>query len=117
MKKFLIGIAVLSLVSITGVSFAKSWYEGGTLHNSKISQWVKATSVDRLATSADFVTVIAKNRGTIKLGEVTPKQFEDWLKPKATQLQSCISDAAKDKRLSSSPTKDVATVCALKLGY
>jgi len=45
------------------VARPKEWYEGGTLHQSKISDWKNASYENRLATSYDFIVTLYKVDG------------------------------------------------------
>ena len=55
MKKYIrYFIFLAALLSICGTANAKEWYEGGTLHSAKISQWKQASYENKLATCADI---------------------------------------------------------------
>ncbi len=63
----------------------REWYQGGTLHDKTAIDWVKADDSDRLATSADYATVMLKE--TIlweNIGGV------DDMRPYAEELKECI---------------------------
>lgn len=40
----------------------KKWYEGGTLHQATIGEWHKASYENKLATSADFIAKMWKDK-------------------------------------------------------
>lgn len=74
-------------------SIQAHWYEGGTLHQKRITDWKSATYANKLATCADFV---AGTTGKID-------------KEKAAQLVMCIDKAAEAP---STANEDVATLGA-----
>jgi len=39
-------------------SNTERWYEGGTLHKAKISEWKVATEENKLATCADYMATV-----------------------------------------------------------
>lgn len=45
----------------TVVSKTKKWYEGGTLHKSKITEWKNSTERNKLATCGDFCAKLYEN--------------------------------------------------------
>lgn len=76
------------------------WYEGGTLHKAKISEWKLATDKNKLATCADF---IAKVDGSISLA-------------KATNLKVCIDEGTQGINTADNQSvADVASVCMIIL--
>lgn len=55
MKKFILLIATVCIF-MTHSAQAKEWYEGGTLHQAPVSEWLKAPPANMLATTADFIS-------------------------------------------------------------
>ena len=45
----------------TSPTSATKWHSGGTLHNKSALEWQTASSQDKLATCADFVTTMWQN--------------------------------------------------------
>ncbi len=85
---------------------AKEWYEGGTLHQSKISGWKSSTDRNKLATCADFM---AKIDNTVTM---------DVLKKRATDLKICIDDSSKGiKTVDDWKVTEIAALCIKLMGY
>jgi hypothetical protein len=82
------------------------WYEGGTLHQSKIAEWKKATEANKLATCADF---IAKARKIANMNDLLAK---------SVGLRACITEATKGlPSTDNEKVSDVAVLCFIQLGY
>jgi hypothetical protein len=78
----------------------KKWYEGGTLHKLYISDWKKASEVNRLATCADFIAA------TQKITDMTK------LKAKSIELKNCITEATKgDAGVDREKVSTIAALC------
>lgn len=76
----------------------KEWYEGGTLHKSKIYEWKTATEENKLATCADFIT------GTKK-----KISLED-----SYSLKKCIDEAVKGHtKVDNSDVSEIAAMCLI----
>lgn len=86
------------------------WATGGTLHESTIAEWIKASYSNRLATSADFVVYYFGNYLGIN-------DFSDLDKRKqaATDLEECISTAASGGGVDNEQVTTIATVCSFSL--
>lgn len=72
-------------------SFAGAWYKGGTLHDSTLKEWYKASYQNRLATCADWIVILVdkKNHGIL---------FRDNMKVLrnlSEALEKCITDGNK----------------------
>lgn len=79
-------IIIVLFFYLASCSSGTKWYAGGTLHNSKKSEWVKATKENQLATCADFVANIKKaNNQTY--------DNLDEMKTDATNMMDCINAA------------------------
>lgn len=92
----------------------KKWYEGGTLHQAVVSEWVEATYSNKLATSADMITGLYQD-GSLK-DEITNKiKGIDDFKPLAVALTVCINEATRDldKKLEKMQVAEVATMCII----
>ena len=82
------------------------WYEGGTLHDSSISEWRNATERNKLATCADW---IAKIDNTISMEE---------LYIRANSLVICIDEATKGLDvMDDEPAAGIAVLCIKTLEY
>ena len=92
--------------SIHRTSKTKKWYVGGTLHDKTVANWRAATYENRLATCADFV---------IKLGKYQSLPLD--LKKRAVELEACISKAVEGGSVDKKPLSEIATTCAVLLGY
>lgn len=102
--KGLRGIFLL-LAVIASAAVQAEWYQGGTLHRGVGGQWKSATAQNRLATSADFVSKVAK-----------PESMEE-LREKATELSLCISEAVAEPSGDAQEVSAVAAACVILLGY
>lgn len=81
------------------------WYTGGTLENSTLGEWRVGTYQNKLASSADFATVVVNHSG---------KQLRsmDELRPIAISIERCISDTATGAKTDKMLVSDVAGACA-----
>jgi hypothetical protein len=109
------GIAFFSLLTYCGSSNVTpshprapiaEWYTGGTLHDSTLGEWRLSTYQNKLASSADFATVVVSQSGH-------PLGSMDELKPIAIQMERCISDAAAGGKTDKMHVTDVAGACAI----
>ncbi|WP_109853323.1 DUF4236 domain-containing protein [Aquimarina sp. AU58] len=80
------------------------WYQGGTLHKSKIIDWKNASERNKLATCGDFCANIYKRNNSI-----------DEVKLIATNLVICIDEATKESgnTLDNSSISEIASMCLL----
>lgn len=86
------------------------WYVGGTLHGANMGEWYKASSSNRLATCADFVTSMMKQQGQ------SPKDMEN-LRELALDLEICVSEAGDDTRLHGQGVAGIAAACWILMGH
>ena len=78
------------------------WYQGGTLHKAKITDWKNATKENKLATCGDFCANTYKDNS---LNEI---------KTIATNLMICIDEAVKDVETSgNSEVSEIASLCLI----
>lgn len=75
-------------------TLAKKWYEGGTLHNKSALEWQTASSTDKLATCADFVTKMWQD-GNLKPSLAKNLSTVDDVRPYAQELVSFLDAAFK----------------------
>jgi hypothetical protein len=79
------------------------WFEGGNLHNANMGEWRIATNQNKLATAADWLTVLTWK------GHVTTSGDFDRLKVKAQMLANAVDGAVSaDSGLDSMKAKEVA---------
>ncbi len=83
----------------------QKWYQGGSLHKATVTEWRDATYRNRLATCADFVT------GTLLSSGYDERKIdiENQVRPAATGLEACISEAASGV----GPTESVSFLAAM----
>ena len=89
---------------IQPASTGKKWYEGGTLHGAKISEWRNASYENRLATCSDFVMTMRGN------GVVPADLPVDEYKPYAVDLERGISIVASGGNVDSQSVAEIAAV-------
>ena len=83
------------------------WYAGGTLHRATMGEWTASTDDSRLATSADFIVTMVND---------VPSSMEP-LKPKAVELDKCITKVGSPMGAEYLTVRKVAAGCAVLLGY
>ena len=78
------------------------WYQGGTLHKSKIIDWKNASEKNKLATCGDFCANIYSDNSI------------DEIKIIATNLKICIDEAVKDHDFADNSTiSEMAALCLI----
>jgi hypothetical protein len=83
---------------------ANQWYQGGTLHKSKIIEWKAATDKNKLATCGDFCARLYQNHSL------------EEIKIFATNLKICIDEAIKGHNASDNfKVSEVASMCLILL--
>jgi hypothetical protein len=70
------------------------WYEGGTLHKQSALQWQTASSKDKLATCADFVTGMWQN-GDLKPSIASRLSTVEDVRPYAEELVDFLDAVLK----------------------
>jgi hypothetical protein len=109
----------------TNSSNGDNWYSGGHLSSVTMSQWMQASSRERLATSADIATKAfeikfgSSDAAAEKLGSM------DNLRPYAIEVETCISAAGAQppnvapakwqKVLETQRVPDIAAACIVSL--
>ncbi len=84
----------------------EKWYEGGTLHKAKISEWKSATSKNKLATCADFMATVDNSVSM------------DVLKRRAQALVTCIDKSTKGlENTNNESVSSIASLCITTMGY
>ena len=73
---------------------ASKWYSGGTLHKKSALDWQIASSQDKLATCADFVTGMWQN-GNLKPSIANSLSTVDDVRPYAQELVDFLDAAFK----------------------
>ncbi len=80
---FILISTLITIASCKGETIkpTNQWYQGGTLHKSKIADWKNASEENKLATCGDFCANIYKDNSI------------DEIKIIATNLKACIEEA------------------------
>ncbi len=91
-------IAIICALAIP--ASAGKWYEGGTLHQATGEHWLSWSQEGRLATSADYTTILLN-------------RFPE--RTKANDLNICISEAALG--FGKEPVATLAAACAILMGW
>ncbi len=96
------------------------WYEGGTLHKAKVSQWVSATERNRVATCADFAATFIMNKSSTSLQRAYDAGVEfdghdGGMKYAAGALCVCLNEATTDlpKKAQWQTISDMAAMCVV----
>ncbi|WP_428740164.1 DUF4236 domain-containing protein [Tenacibaculum sp.] len=101
---FLLMSSILTIVSCKNEikKPTNQWYQGGTLHKSKISDWKNASEENKLATCGDFCTTIYKDNSL------------DEIKVIATNLKSCIDEVVRDHSYANNENVSrIASMCLI----
>jgi hypothetical protein len=109
-------IGIISLVvmpaddtPINDSNQTENWYEGGTLHKAKISEWKRASDNNRLATCADFAA------------RINNKISMDELLIRSVELKTCIDTAIDGiegvEETKSMDVAEIAVSCMMMLGH
>lgn len=106
-KRLVLLTAATALLFFFSQALASEWYQDGTLHKATGKVWRTSSTENRLATSADFATVVWK-------GKVS--SMEEF-KPYAVQLEACITEATKSDAVSDTAVTEVASACVVVLGW
>ncbi|MBW2014496.1 MAG: hypothetical protein JRI69_12040 [Deltaproteobacteria bacterium] len=93
------------------VKHGRKWYEGGTLHNSTMKEWQRASYSNRLASCADFVVATSEWR------EIAKRDGVNAIKPQAMGLERCISEAAQGADSLNLKVKEVAAMCTVLMRH
>ncbi len=96
--------SILTIGSCTSEtsSSAKQWYQGGTLHRSKITDWKLASKQNKLATCGDFCANAYKNRPI------------EEIKLIAANLVICIDESIKGHNTADDTyVSEMASICLI----
>ncbi|RZN83379.1 MAG: hypothetical protein EVB11_05345 [Winogradskyella sp.] len=102
-------LLITSTISIISCNKEKSkpinqWYQGGTLHKSKIIDWKVSTDRNKLATCGDFCAKLYQNHSL------------EEIKILANNLKICIDEAVKGHNTSDNfKVSEVASMCLILL--
>ena len=114
MKKITFLLITLSFFFLTINATAQEWYKGGTLHNSNLLEWKKASEKNKLATTGDWIVAIFNKKG-ISLGS------ENKIKEKAVEIRMCtnnrISKFKSQNNLKGIKANEIAYKCMIDYGY
>lgn len=90
----------------TNQTTIEKWYEGGTLHKAKISDWKSATNKNKLSTCADFMATVDNSVSM------------DVLKQRAQALVTCIDESTKGlDNTNNESVSSIASICIKTMGY
>jgi len=90
----------------TPINTVNNWYEGGSLHKAKISNWKASTDKNKLATCADFMATVDNSVSM------------DELKKRATNLKNCIDKAVEGLEITNNQSvSGIAASCITIMGY
>ena len=104
-------LGCLCWIVVPGTALGQ-WYSGGTLHAANGMEWQQADASNRLATAADMVVAVAKG------GDSTIQyRTLDDVRPYATQLSACITEATKTRAAATLPVQDIAALCVASLQW
>jgi len=106
MKKCLLIFCLILLNACQQKEQLPQWYDNGNLHQSTLSDWVKATEENRLATCADFAAKIKTTKGE-KYNSIEEMKYD------AIKLKSCIDEVAKNPDNHNQPIIDMVVGCEM----
>jgi len=95
----------LNTNSSSSSSSSTSWFAGGTLHNSTVSQWREASYANRLATAADFVVATQD----VDFGNLD--EFKDMV----IDLETCITEAVSGGDVDNELVSFISSLCTVML--
>ena len=106
LKKYLPLVVFFIFLNNIIAQKSNNWYEGGTLHESKISEWKNATEKNKLATCADFMAV---RDNTVSM---------ETLKRRSMDLKNCINEATRGlESTNKESVTSMAALCVITMGY
>ena len=93
-------------------TFNTPWFAGGSLHQSRPLEWLKATYKNRLATAGDFTFMMLKFGGhdvnRMDMGE---------LRTLADSLEICITEVAQEEEFNQVLIPNIADTCGQIIGF
>lgn len=99
--KFLAGL-IMAIFLLTGVDTVNA-QQGGTLHHSTLSTWVKSDRKNKLATASNIAKSLGLSTNKAKLRE--------W----AIEIVSCIDEVAFEPALRQMRVNESAVICVQML--
>lgn len=115
MKKFICFTMLLLIILFTCVSAnAKEWYEGGTLHNSTIESWKKASSENKLATCGDFLASMWMNK-KLNLNIASMNVLKSYAKELVDFIDSATE--GNDDVVNNSTVSEFAAMGVIMMGW
>jgi hypothetical protein len=91
---------------------SRNWYEGGTLHDATVAEWLDAQEVNRLATASDWTVALIGREKTLALGDMS------IVKKLATGLMVCIDTTVKgDVVPGDAKANEIAMMCAITMKW
>ena len=110
--KAILAMATVAMVLALGMAACaggQEWYQGGTLHNDTVKEWIDADEHNRLATSADWAAA------SFQRNNVTPNSM-DVLRVWAETLKACITEELNNNASSQDLIVDLALICISDIG-
>ena len=97
-------LALLVLPCLCSTAFAATQLPMGDLHAAALREWRQASDANQFATASDLVERMLKLHDPIAL------------RPRARQVQACISRVAGNFQQGSQAVADTAVACMAELG-
>ena len=95
-----LAVTLVALLA-AGCGGGQEWYEGGTLHDASVNEWLGANERNRLATAADWTHIAYRGDERLELlRQVGPASVELYLnvtfRPAAESFMDCVDGLADD---------------------
>ena len=114
MRKIVYSLLLMSvLFAFCGVSCAKEWQQGGTLHNATIAEWKRSSHENKLATCADWLSALYL-RGNL---DVDIDEFDDLKKYAEALVGYVDKTSAKTSSLNGEKANAIALVGMMMAGW
>lgn len=107
--KIRIAFAALVMLLIGNIAQAEKWYDGGTLQKSNVSQYLKGSERDQLATAFDWVGETVSEQAAQGLSQETI--FEG-----CAAIRKCVKTSTTGiEAMQNSAALDIALMCMAQL--
>ena len=103
--KWLASIFIFSMsisVQLQADESKKEWFQGGTLHQATIYEWIEASAENKLATASDWLSA------TLWKGKLTSPSAFQKLKEKSQMLADAIDHVAQGQELGKTKAIEIA---------
>ena len=109
---FISGLLSLLIVMTPLWATAGKWYQGGTLHRATVNEWNNASYSNKLATASDWASSVPNIKAKVRnSGDMGTLRFY------ASELVSCVDNAAAGKGYSNMKVSELAASCMILLGW